>query len=233
MFSSVAKRYDLANSLMSLGQHYRWKRYAASQTGLKPGDTALDVCAGTNDMAILMARMVGSKGAVTALDFTEDMLEAGKYKAGKAGLSERITNVVGDAHELPFNGTQFNAVTIAVASRHLHLDKALSEFHRVLKPGGHFVCLEFFLPPNPVFRRLYDLYSYTLMPRLGTWATGDKTGVYRYLPDSIRVFPTPQKFLDIMRSVGFKNVRFSRLSGGVVCVHVGEKDGQDTGETPA
>lgn len=233
MFSSVAKHYDLANSLMSFGLHYRWKRFAVQQTGLREGDTALDVCSGTHDIAILLAKIVGPRGAVTALDFNADMLEVGKYKVAKEGLTDRITSIVGDAHELPFPDSQFNAVTIAVASRHLHLERAISEFSRVLKPGGRFVCLEFFQPPNPLFRRLYNVYSYSLMPRVGTLVTGDKTGVYHYLPDSIRVFPTPERFRDIIAAAGLTNTRFDRLTGGVVCVHVGEKNGKDPGKTTA
>lgn len=223
MFSSVAKRYDLANTLMSWGLHYSWKRFTAEQTGLQEGDKAIDICSGTNDLAILLAKKVGPTGRVTAVDFNARMLEVGKYKVEKAGLSDSVTCKIGDAENLPLPDDTFNAATIAVASRHLRVNRAFAEMYRVLKPGGQVVCLEFFQPPNVFFRRLYDFYSYHLMWRIGKWVTRDKTGVYEYLPNSIRVFYTPEKFKEIMEKVGFVNVKYQPLNCGIVYVHTGEK----------
>lgn len=223
MFVSVAHRYDLANTLMSFGLHYSWKRFTVGQAGVKKGDRVLDVCAGTCDLAITEAKIVGDGGKVVAVDFTADMLAVGEYKISKAGLAHRVECKLGDAHNLPLNDNDFNAVTIATATRHLDVEKAFKEMYRVLKPGGKVACLDFFQPPNPVFRRLYDFYSYWILPKIGVLATGDKTGVYRYLPDSIRVFHSPDKFKELMEKVGFKNVHYKRLAFGIVCVHVGEK----------
>ena len=222
-FSSVAKKYDLANSLMSFGLHYQWKRKAVEQAGVKPGDKVLDICTGTNDVAIMLARKVAPNGHVTGVDWNKDMLAVGQYKVEKLGLSHLITNLVGDAEDLPCEDNSFDAATVAVASRHLNIDKHFQEMYRVLKPGGRGVCLDFFQPPNPVFRRLYDIYSYTLMPRLATWVTRDKTGVYDYLPDSIRVYYQPQDFAQEMIKAGFKDVHYYPLCHGIVYIHTGVK----------
>jgi len=141
----------------------------------------------------------------------------------KLGLSHLITNLVGDAEDLPCEDNSFDAATVAVASRHLNIDKHFQEMYRVLKPGGRGVCLDFFQPPNPVFRRLYDIYSYTLMPRIATWVTRDKTGVYDYLPDSIRVYYQPQDFAQEMIKAGFKDVHYYPLCHGIVYIHTGVK----------
>lgn len=223
MFVSVARRYDLANSLMSFGQHYPWKRVAVKETEIKEGGHALDVCAGTCDLAIMEAKIVGSKGKVTAVDFTPDMLAVGEYKINKAGLSGTVECKIGDAHELPLEDNQYDSATIGTAVRHLDVEKAFSEIYRVLKPGGKFATVEFFQPPNRIMRSLYNFYSYYIMPKIGVLATGDKTGVYDYLPDSIRVFYTPEEFQAIMDKVGFKNTYFKRLTFGIACIHVGQK----------
>lgn len=223
MFESCAKRYDLANSLMSFGRHYAWKKIAVAKTGIKKGDKALDLCAGTCDLAITEAKIVGDSGHVTAVDFTQGMLDVGKYKVDKFGLGDRVDFVLGDVHNLPLPDNTFDTLTIATATRHLDLDIAFKEMNRVLKPGGRMTCLEFFLPPNPVFAKLYNFYSYAIMPKIGVIVTGDKTGVYEYLPDSIRVFYTPDEFKQKMETAGFQNVKYDRMTFGIVCIHSGEK----------
>lgn len=222
-FTSVAKRYDLANSLMSFGLHYSWKRKAVKEAGVKEGMQVLDICSGTNDVAILEAKIVGEKGHVTALDWNEAMQAAGRFKVDKFGLTDRVTNVIGDAEKLPFEDNTFDRATVAVASRHLNIDKHFQEMYRVLKPGGRGVCVDFFQPPNPLFRRLYNFYSYAIMPKIGTWVTGDKTGVYDYLPDSIRVYYTPEDFSKEMKNAGFKDVKYYPITQGIVYVHAGNK----------
>ncbi|HEX21298.1 MAG TPA: ubiquinone/menaquinone biosynthesis methyltransferase [Actinobacteria bacterium] len=222
-FTSVAKRYDLANSLMSFGMHYSWKRKAVKEAGVKEGMKVLDICSGTNDVAIIEAKIVGDGGHITALDWNEAMQAAGQFKIDKFGLSDRITNVIGDAEKLPFEDNTFDRATVAVASRHLNIDKHFQEMYRVLKPGGRGVCVDFFQPPNPLFGRLYNFYSYAIMPKIGTWITGDKTGVYDYLPDSIRVYYTPEDFSKEMIGAGFKDVKYYPLTQGIVYVHAGNK----------
>lgn len=224
MFVSVARRYDITNTLISFGFHYSWKRYTVGATKVKRGDKALDVCAGTCDLAIIHAKIAGPEGRVTAVDFTPAMLDVGEYKIKKAGFNGSVECVVSDAHDLPVGDETFDVATIATATRHLNLEKALSEIYRALKPGGRFASLDFFQPPNPVFRRLYDFYSYYILPRVGRLMTGDKTGVYEYLPDSIRVFYTPEQFKEVMEKVGFKNVTYKPLTGGIAYVHSGRKE---------
>lgn len=222
-FSSVAKRYDIANSLMSFGTHYGWKRKAVAEVDPQPGDQCVDVCTGTNDVAIMLAKKIGPKGHVTGIDWNQDMLDAGQYKVDKFGLSNLITNKRGDAEDLPLEDNLFDRATVAVASRHLNIDKHFQEMYRVLKPGGRAVCLDFFQPPNPVFRKLYDVYSYAMMPRIAVLVTGDKTGVYDYLPDSIRVYYEPEAFAKEMRDAGFKNVKYYPISWGICYIFAGDK----------
>ncbi|MBI4744390.1 MAG: bifunctional demethylmenaquinone methyltransferase/2-methoxy-6-polyprenyl-1,4-benzoquinol methylase UbiE [Actinobacteria bacterium] len=224
MFSSAAKRYDLLNSVLSLGLHYSWKRFAVSKTELKEGDTALDVCSGTQDIAIYLTGKVGSKGKVVALDLNEEMLKVGDYKVEKNGLEKQITSVVGNAEDLKFPDNSFDAVTVGFGVRNVaHLEKALSEMRRVLKPGGRFVCLEFSKAQSRFFRKLYDFYSFTLLPNVGKILAKDRIGIYQYLPESIRAFPPQEELKKIMETVGFKDVKYFNLTDGIVAVHVGVK----------
>lgn len=222
-FTSVAKRYDLANSLMSFGTHYGWKRKAVREVNPQPGDNCVDVCTGTNDVAIMLAKIVGPKGHVTGVDWNQDMLDVGQFKIDKFGMSKLITNVRGDAEALPLEDNTFERATVTVASRHLNIDKHFQEMYRVLKPGGRAVCLDFFEPPNPVFRKVYEIYSYSVMPRIATMVTRDKTGVYDYLPDSIRVYYKPEKFADEMKAAGFKNVKYYPVQWGICYIFSGDK----------
>jgi demethylmenaquinone methyltransferase/2-methoxy-6-polyprenyl-1,4-benzoquinol methylase len=224
MFSSIAARYDIANTLVSFGRHYYWKRLTVTKADVKTGDKVLDLCAGTCDLAIMEAKIVGNSGRVTAVDFTLEMLDVGKHKAEKAGLADKIEFMIGDAHKLPFSDNVFDGLTIATATRHLDLDIAFREMYRVLKPGGKISCLDFFIPPNKLFKSLYDFYSYSIMRRAGIFITKDKTGIYDYFPDTIRVFLTPDEFKEKMEKAGFKNVKYQRLTGGIVCIHTGDKE---------
>ena len=224
MFSSSARRYDLVNSVLSLGLHKRWKRFTVEQTGLSEGDSALDLCSGTNDIAILLAQKVGKKGQVFAVDFNQEMIEIGKYKVAKANLNGRVTSQVGNVEKLALPSDQFGAVTIGFGIRNVvNREKALAEMYRVLKPGGRLVCLEFSVPSGKIFRNVYDFYSFRILPYLGTWISKDSSGVYHYLPASIRDFLTPPELQKMMEKVGFGKVKFHYLSGGIVTVHVGQK----------
>lgn len=222
-FSSVAKRYDLANTLMSFGQHYPWKRVAAKVVEPKEGQVGIDICAGTNDIAILLARKVGPAGKVYALDFNKEMQEVGLFKAKKQGLDKIIENIHGDAEKLPFSDNSFDFLTIGTAARHLRAPEALAEWYWVLKPGAKMSCLEFYSPPNRLWRALYNWYSYNILPKIGALATRDKSGVYNYLPDSIRVWYTEERYKELMEEAGFIDCQYVRLSGGIACVHWGTK----------
>lgn len=224
MFSSAARRYDLNNTVLSFGLHHYWKRVAISEAGAGWGNHVLDVCAGTADIAILFAKRVGPSGHVTAVDLNPEMLEIGRRKAAKYGLEGLISCVLGNAESLQFGKDTFDATTVGFGVRNVkNIEKAFSEMHRVTKPGGRVVCLEFTHPESRLFRYLYDFYSFTLLPAIGTLLSGDKTGIYAYLPDSIRKFPPAEDLRQLMLRVGFSRVDYRLLSGGIVAVHVGTK----------
>jgi demethylmenaquinone methyltransferase/2-methoxy-6-polyprenyl-1,4-benzoquinol methylase len=224
MFSSIARRYDLNNSLLSLGLHHRWKRDAVAGAGLGNGDRALDLCTGTADLALLMAKRVGPTGHVIGLDFNEAMLEIGKQKVREAGFSDRVTLTLDNALSLPFQDRSFDAVTVAFGVRNVaDLGLAFREMFRVLKTGGRIVCLEFSRPTSPVLERLYRLYSFWFLPYLGKIVSGDRTGVYRYLPASILEFPDQETLVRLIQESGFKDVRYQNLTGGIVAIHTGVK----------
>jgi len=224
MFTSIAPRYDLNNTLLSMGLHHRWKRIAIQQTTLHPSDQALDLCSGTGDLALLLARKVGPKGKVVAMDLNEKMLLLGKEKMKNAGLNGEIDCLIGTAEVLPFPNSTFDIVTIAFGIRNVtEIKKALGEMIRVLRPNGKMVCLEFSTPQNPVLKKLYDLYSFTCLPCLATWVSSDKVGTYHYLPVSIRNFPDQESLKIIMLDAGFEEVTYQNLSGGIVAIHSGVK----------
>jgi demethylmenaquinone methyltransferase/2-methoxy-6-polyprenyl-1,4-benzoquinol methylase len=224
MFDSIAHRYDLNNTLLSLGLHHHWKRVAADRTGLNPGETALDLCAGTGDLALHLARRAGTQGHVVAADLNSRMLAFAQEKIRKAGLSERITSVRANAECLPFGERTFHAVTIGFGIRNVtDMKRGFAEIYRVLKPNGRVVCLEFSRPTHAIMRRLYDLYSFYWLPRIGALISGDRTGTYHYLPASIRAFPDQAALAELMTGVGFQEVTYRNLAGGIVAIHVGVK----------
>jgi demethylmenaquinone methyltransferase / 2-methoxy-6-polyprenyl-1,4-benzoquinol methylase len=224
MFSSIARRYDLNNTLLSLGLHHRWKRAAVTAAELREGDRALDLCTGTADLALLMANLVGPTGRVIGLDFNEAMIEIGRRKVLWAGLSDRVTLTLGNALSLQFQPESFDAVTVAFGVRNVaDLGLVFREMWRVLKPGGRVVCLEFSRPTSAIFRWQYRLYSSRLLPYLGRIVSGDRTGVYHYLPASILEFPDQESLARLMQKSGFEDVRYQNLTGGIVAIHVGVK----------
>lgn len=224
MFSSAARRYDVNNTVLSLGLHHWWKRYAINQTGVGTGGKVLDVCTGTADLAILFAKRVGPSGHVMAVDLNHDMLKIGKDKVFKYGLGDIISCIQGNAEYLQFGDNTVDATTVGFGVRNVkNLEKAFSEMRRVTRPGGRVVCLEFTQPANALFRYLYDLYSFTLLPAIGTIISRDSTGIYMYLPDSIRKFHSAEALRQLMIEVGFSEVSYTILSGGIVSVHVAIK----------
>jgi demethylmenaquinone methyltransferase/2-methoxy-6-polyprenyl-1,4-benzoquinol methylase len=221
VFDSVAPRYDLMNDVMSGGLHRLWKRFALTQTGLKPGHSALDVAAGSGDLAAGLARQVGPSGRVAAADVNLRMLTVGRNRLLDAGVAGNVAYVAADAEALPFASRSFHAVTIGFGLRNV-TDKraALAEMFRVLKPGGRLLVLEFSKLRLPQLVPLYDLYSFQVLPRLGRLLAGDAES-YRYLAESIRRHPGQDALLELMRGRGFERCTCHNLSAGIVALHVG------------
>ena len=222
VFHSVARRYDLMNDLMSGGLHRAWKE--ALVTAVNPPKkelafSVLDLAGGTGDVAFRIADAGGPGTRVTVADINAGMLEVGRERAAKA--KRKIEFVEANAEKLPLPDKSFDAVTIAFGIRNVpRIDVALAEAHRVLKIGGRFLCLEFSSVDVPGLDRLYDLYSFNVIPAVGRAVTGD-ADAYRYLVESIRKFPRPEKFADTIRAAGFRRVSFEAMTGGVVALHSG------------
>jgi demethylmenaquinone methyltransferase/2-methoxy-6-polyprenyl-1,4-benzoquinol methylase len=223
VFSSVAGKYDLMNDLMSFGVHRLWKRFTLSLTGLKSGQRALDVAGGTGDLAVGLARQVGKTGQVVLSDINPDMLSAGRDRLIDAGFAGNVECVLADAERLPCAADSFDCVTIGFGLRNV-TDKAaaLSSMHRVLKPGGQLLVLEFSTPVAPGLKPIYDAYSFGVLPRLGEWVAKDAAS-YRYLAESIRMHPDQETLLAMLNEAGFAQTRYHNLSGGIVAVHRGYK----------
>jgi demethylmenaquinone methyltransferase/2-methoxy-6-polyprenyl-1,4-benzoquinol methylase len=223
VFDSVADRYDLMNDLMSLGIHRLWKGFLLARTGLRPGQRALDVAAGTGDVARGLARQVGETGRVVVTDINAVMLTRGRDRLLDAGVAGNVAFVQADAERLPFADDSFHCVTIAFGLRNV-TDKpaALAAMRRVLKPGGRLLVLEFSTPVVPGLKPLYDLYSLRFLPLLGRTIVGDAAS-YRYLAESIRRHPSQKALESMLGDAGFERCRYHNLSGGIVALHSGCK----------
>jgi demethylmenaquinone methyltransferase/2-methoxy-6-polyprenyl-1,4-benzoquinol methylase len=218
VFDSVASNYDLMNDLMSAGLHRAWKAYTVMVANLRQGDRVLDIAAGTGDLALAFAPEVGRTGQVVHTDINEAMLRVGRDRLIDAGVI--LPTVVCDAERLPFQEGYFDLVSVAFGLRNMtRKEAALSEMCRVLRPGGRLLVLEFSKVAPPL-ERLYDWYSFKVLPRLGQWVAGDADS-YRYLAESIRMHPGQQALKAMMMKSGFNHVDFHNLSGGVVALHVG------------
>jgi demethylmenaquinone methyltransferase/2-methoxy-6-polyprenyl-1,4-benzoquinol methylase len=224
VFHSVASRYDLMNDLMSGGLHRAWKNIMVNTLNPPKSDHAfalLDVAGGTGDIAFRAAKTAGPGFRATVCDINADMLQVGRARAAKAHLDDRVAFVEGNAEELAFPDRSFDGYTIAFGIRNVpRIDRALSEAYRVLKPGGRFLCLEFSTVEVPGLDTLYDFFSFNVIPPLGRVVTGDAES-YRYLVESIRKFPKPAAFADMIRAGGFLRVNWQTLSGGIVALHWG------------
>jgi demethylmenaquinone methyltransferase/2-methoxy-6-polyprenyl-1,4-benzoquinol methylase len=219
MFDRVAGRYDALNSLMTAGLHHRWRERAAQQTELGPGDAALDVCCGTGDMALELARLVTPGGHVVGCDFSEPMLDLAREKAAERG-AEGVRFEWADALELPYDGERFDAVTVGFGVRNLaDLDRGLREMARVLKPGGRAVILEITQPTRPPLSLFYSLWFDRIVPLLGAFSSNPEA--YSYLPESVRSFPSPRGLAEKMDAAGFERVRYTVLAGGIIAIHSG------------
>ena len=225
VFDSVASNYDLMNDLMSAGVHRLWKDAAAAKLNPRPGETILDVAGGTGDMARRYSRMAraaqerrgGGDASVIVLDYNAEMILNGVQKGGEPEMQW----TVGDAMALPLPNASVDAYSISFGIRNVaHIDQALREARRVLKPGGRFLCLEFSRPTTGVIRRAYDAWSFNAIPRIGQWVAKDCDS-YQYLVESIRRFPDQATFKGMIEQAGFSRVSVTNLSGGVAAIHHG------------
>jgi demethylmenaquinone methyltransferase/2-methoxy-6-polyprenyl-1,4-benzoquinol methylase len=224
MFTAIAGVYDLNNTLLSFGLHHRWKKIAASFIAPVEQGTALDVGAGTADLALLVEPRMGVQGRVVASDLNHAMLVEGFRKVADKQRAGKITCLQSNAEHLGFADDTFDAVTTGFCMRNVgELPQAIGEIRRVMKPGGTFVCLEFSRPVFGWLRALYDWYSFRLLPWIGTKVAGDHTGVYEYLPASIRTFPDQERLCHMLREAGFRQVSYRNLTGGIVAIHVAVK----------
>jgi len=221
VFDSVAPRYDLMNDVMSFGLHRLWKKFTVAKTGLKPGQQALDVAAGSGDLSIPMARQVGRDGRVFVTDINAEMLSVGRDRLLDAGVAGNVEFMLADAEALPFADRSFHCITIGFGLRNVtDKDKALRSMYRVLKPGGRLLVLEFSKPALGPLNTVYDTYSFEVLPRLGKWLAGDDAS-YRYLAESIRKHPDQQTLKQMLENAGFERCEVFNLSGGIVALHSG------------
>jgi demethylmenaquinone methyltransferase/2-methoxy-6-polyprenyl-1,4-benzoquinol methylase len=226
VFHSVARRYDLMNDLMSGGLHRIWKDILL--TAVNPPKNArpfklLDVAGGTGDIAFRVVQAGGAHVHVTVCDINAEMLAVGAERAAQRGLEGSVVFEQGNAEELPYADRSFDCVTIAFGIRNVpRIDRALAEAYRVLKIGGRFLCLEFSAVDVPGLDRLYELYSFQAIPRIGQAVTGDREA-YQYLVESIRKFPRPKAFAGMIERAGFRRASFRQLTGGIVALHSGWK----------
>ena len=223
VFHSVATRYDVMNDLMSLGAHRLWKRFAVAQSGVHSGDWVLDVAGGTGDLAWLLAARAGVSGRVVLSDINDSMLAEGRRRLLDRGGAGNFSYLQTDAENLAFADDRFHCVTIGFGLRNVtNIDRALAAMYRVLRPGGRVVILEFSKPVSRSLSKLYDAYSFALIPRIGRFVANDEAS-YRYLVESIRRHPDQRTLETKMQAVGFERTRYFNLSGGIVAVHVGFK----------
>ena len=220
VFDSVAPKYDVMNDLMSMGLHRVWKAYTVTVANVKEGFEVLDIAAGTGDLALAFAKKVGKTGRVVHTDINHAMLAAGRDRLLDAGV--QLPTLVCDAEQLPFANDHFDVVSVAFGLRNMtHKDVALAEMHRVLKPGGKLLVLEFSKVAKPL-EKAYDWYSFNILPRLGKAVAGDDAS-YRYLAESIRMHPSQAELKTLMHNAGFGHVDFHNMTGGLVALHLGIK----------
>jgi demethylmenaquinone methyltransferase / 2-methoxy-6-polyprenyl-1,4-benzoquinol methylase len=220
VFDSVAPKYDLMNDLMSGGLHRAWKAYTVMVANLREGHQVLDIAGGTGDLAMAFSKKVGKTGRVVHTDINEAMLRTGRDRLLDAGIV--LPTLVCDAEKLPFPSNYFDVVSVAFGLRNMtHKDAALTEMNRVLKPGGKLLVLEFSKVAPPL-EKIYDWYSFKVLPKLGKLVAGDDSS-YRYLAESIRMHPGQEELKALMKSSGFGHVDYHNLTGGLVALHAGIK----------
>jgi len=221
VFESVASKYDLMNDLMSLGVHRLWKRHFIAISGIQPGQRVLDLAGGTGDIAALMSKQVGVQGSVVLSDINDAMLAVGRRRMEDRGVVSNIEYSLANAEQLPFTDAEFDAVTIAFGLRNVtDQPAALKEMFRVLKPGGKAMILEFSKVEFEGLKKIYDTYSFGILPRLGKLIADDEDS-YRYLAESIRKHPGQDELAGMLEDAGFSNVTYRNMTGGIVAIHSG------------
>ena len=224
VFHSVADKYDLMNDLMSGGIHRIWKRFTIEMSGVRTGNRVLDIAGGTGDLAAKFSRIVGKDGLVVLADINSSMLNVGRDKLTDTGIAGNIGYVQANAECLPFPDNYFDCITIAFGLRNVtHKDQALASMLRVLKPGGRLLVLEFSKPTNNLLEKVYDRYSFSILPKIGKLVANDEDS-YRYLAESIRMHPDQKTLQGMMEHVGFVKCSFHNMTGGIVALHRGEKN---------
>lgn len=223
VFHSVAARYDLMNDLMSGGIHRIWKRFTIELSGVRKGDSVLDIAGGTGDLAARFSTIVGSDGRVVLADINDSMLMVGRDKLLDTGHQGNIEFVQADAQYLPFPDNSFDCITIAFGLRNVTAkETALRSMLRVLKPGGRLLVLEFSKPKNELLSKAYDTYSFRILPMMGRLVANDSES-YQYLAESIRVHPDQETLKGMMEDAGFGRCEFHNMTGGIVALHKGIK----------
>lgn len=223
VFDSVAGKYDIMNDLMSLGIHRIWKRIALQLSHVRAGEKVLDLAGGTGDMTSLFQKRVGPNGQVVLSDINAEMLKRGRDRLIDEGVVDNVSYAQIDAEKLPFPDNEFDCVCIAFGLRNVtRKEEALRSIHRVLKPGGRAIILEFSEAQGEVFKKIYDLYSFKVLPMLGKLIANDAES-YRYLAESIRMHPNQEKLKQMMLEAGFERCEYFNLTHGVVAVHRGYK----------
>lgn len=221
VFRSVSDRYDLMNDIMSFGLHRVWKDIAITHSGVRRGHTVLDLAAGSGDLTQRLIRRVGTRGRVISFDISQPMLQQCKRRMIDKGFIDNVTYVLGNAESLPFTSRQFHCITIGFGLRNVtRVQAALSSMFRVLRPGGRILVLEFSQPVSKMLTRIYDRYSFAIVPKIGRAVVGDDTS-YRYLVESIRRHPDQKQLKQMMVEAGFEDVEYLNLTGGIVALHVG------------
>ena len=223
VFHSVAGKYDLMNDLMSAGVHRLWKRMTIEMSGVRRGNSVLDIAGGTGDLTAKFSRIVGPEGTVVLADINSSMLQVGRDRLMDRGVVNNVIFSQADAPYLPFPDNTFDVITIAFGLRNVtDKDMALRSMLRVLKPGGRLLVLEFSKPANPVLSKVYDTYSFSILPKLGKLFASDADS-YQYLAESIRMHPDQETLQGMMDNAGFANTDFHNMTGGVVALHRGVK----------
>jgi len=223
VFHSVAGKYDLMNDLMSGGVHRLWKRFTIELSAVRPGHKVLDIAGGTGDLAYKFSKLVGDDGQVILSDINSSMLNVGRDRLIDLGVNQNVQYVQLDAQHIPFDDNSFDCITISFGLRNV-TDKelALRSILRVLKPGGRLLVLEFSKPKNALLEKVYDQYSFRLLPAIGKLITNDAES-YRYLAESIRMHPDQETLKNMMADAGFENVEYHNMTGGIVALHKGIK----------
>ncbi|MDA8866025.1 bifunctional demethylmenaquinone methyltransferase/2-methoxy-6-polyprenyl-1,4-benzoquinol methylase UbiE [Porticoccaceae bacterium] len=223
VFHSVAGNYDLMNDLMSGGVHRLWKRVTIEMSGVRPGHHVLDIAGGTGDLAAKFSKIVGPEGTVVLADINDSMLKVGRDRLVDRGITDNVRFSQADAQYLPFPDNTFDVITIAFGLRNVtDKDMALRSMLRVLKPGGKLLVLEFSKPPNTLLSKIYDGYSFNILPKLGKLFAND-AGSYQYLAESIRMHPDQETLMGMMENAGFANTDYHNMTGGIVALHRGVK----------